>query len=298
MGRKERPLDPADGPVEAFAGELRKLREAAGSPPYSRMASSAHVAKTVLSEAAGGRRPPTWMAVRAYLSALGLVDDSLLEEWQQRWSNMRREHAAAHGQNWIEAEPPTMAAEPVTLTLKNSRRIRQRLMIAGGVALLASSAAAIAVISSNASQGLVRSAMPAPTNTLIGLVVSNKVAVGQDALIEDSTPVYLSRTPVPYCAARKCKVPGTEMWSGAFMNVTCVISGAWMTNYNLDAPESKINPHRYASSLWYKGSISGSDKTGFLSEVYIAAEYRGGLGLPVCAAEPTDLAVPLAPQDP
>lgn len=53
MGRPERPIDPAAGPVPEFAAELRKLREQAGRPSYRELARRAGLSVTVLSEAAG-----------------------------------------------------------------------------------------------------------------------------------------------------------------------------------------------------------------------------------------------------
>ena len=54
MGRPERPVDPADGPVQRFAWELRRLREKAGAPSYRQLSRRAHFSATALSEAAGG----------------------------------------------------------------------------------------------------------------------------------------------------------------------------------------------------------------------------------------------------
>jgi hypothetical protein len=55
MGRKERPLDARQGPVEVFASELRKQRDAAGAPP-SDMAKTPHVSKRF------SPRPPSAVA--------------------------------------------------------------------------------------------------------------------------------------------------------------------------------------------------------------------------------------------
>lgn len=51
MGRPMRPVDPADGTSQAFAAELRRLREHAGSPPFRQMARRAHYSATTLSVA-------------------------------------------------------------------------------------------------------------------------------------------------------------------------------------------------------------------------------------------------------
>ena len=285
MGRKERPLDAAKGPVEAFAAELRKLRDAAGTPSYTDMAKTAHVSKTVLSEAAGGSHPPTWSTVKAYLLALGIVDAIEQNEWHERWSSMRAEHAGRAGEP---APTPSVLSSPgrsekIGDPSQDQRRTRRRLpiVVVGGVVMISA-----VVLFATLRHGEASTMQPTPSTSardLVGVVVSNKVAVGADALIEDSTPAYLSTDPVPYCAHRGCKVPGTEMSSGTVLDVTCVVEGAWMTNYDLDADVVKANPNRYSSSLWYRGTIAGGHVAGYLSEVYLAPEYRGGLGLPVCA---------------
>nr|MDT0660384.1 helix-turn-helix domain-containing protein [Micromonospora sp. DSM 115978] len=81
MARSERPLDPAAGPVQAFAAELRRLREAAGRPTYAAMARRAHRSPSSLSEAAGGKRLPTLDTTLAYVRALG-GDEAA---WTARW---------------------------------------------------------------------------------------------------------------------------------------------------------------------------------------------------------------------
>jgi hypothetical protein len=58
VGRKQRTLDPAAGPVAEFALQLRALRERAGSPTFATMSRRAHRSVSVLSEAAQGREVP------------------------------------------------------------------------------------------------------------------------------------------------------------------------------------------------------------------------------------------------
>ena len=96
MGRPERPIDPAAGPVAEFADELRKLREKAGRPSYRELARRASFSVTVLSEAAGGRSLPTLQVVRGYVRACG----GDVPEWEERWRNaadQQREESADAG---------------------------------------------------------------------------------------------------------------------------------------------------------------------------------------------------------
>ncbi|MFJ6566896.1 helix-turn-helix domain-containing protein [Streptomyces sp. NPDC091292] len=85
MGRREKELDPAEGPVQHLAHELRQLRDAAGSPTYRELAHRAGYSAPTLSEAAAGRRLPSLSVTLAYVRACGGDE----EEWAQRW------HAAA-----------------------------------------------------------------------------------------------------------------------------------------------------------------------------------------------------------
>ncbi|WP_456300753.1 helix-turn-helix domain-containing protein [Streptomyces herbicida] len=59
MGRRERQLDPAAGPVQSFAFELRKLRQEAGALTYRAMAQRTGYSMATLSRAASGERLPS-----------------------------------------------------------------------------------------------------------------------------------------------------------------------------------------------------------------------------------------------
>ncbi len=91
MGRRERELDPAAGPVPRFAVELRKLREAAGRPSYRELAKRAHYAVTTLAEAAGGDTAPSLAVTLAYVSACG----GDRELWTARWHALMAEISSA-----------------------------------------------------------------------------------------------------------------------------------------------------------------------------------------------------------
>ncbi|MFF0541154.1 nSTAND1 domain-containing NTPase [Streptomyces coelicoflavus] len=89
MGRREKELDPASGPVQAFAYELRQLRTAAGSPPYRELARQAGFSAPTLSEAASGRRLPSLQVALAYASACG----GEATEWERRWRDAQGDAA-------------------------------------------------------------------------------------------------------------------------------------------------------------------------------------------------------------
>ncbi|NQE67376.1 hypothetical protein NG2371_01828 [Nocardia gamkensis] len=83
MARKERPLDPSAGPIQAFAADLRRLRAQAGSPKYLQMARLTGRSRTALSEAAGGDHVPTWETTEAFVKACGGDIGTWLAKWER-----------------------------------------------------------------------------------------------------------------------------------------------------------------------------------------------------------------------
>lgn len=80
MGRREKPLDPGEGPVQRFAFELRKLRDETGGLTYRAMAQRAGYSAPTLAAAAGGERLPSLAVLTAYVRACGGEP----EEWARR----------------------------------------------------------------------------------------------------------------------------------------------------------------------------------------------------------------------
>ncbi len=101
MGRRERRLDPAAGPVERFAAELRALRDAVGRPTYRTMAEKVPFSVTALSQAAAGRQLPTLAVTLAYVDVCG----GDVGEWERRWRDASAEAAALAAAD-EEARPP------------------------------------------------------------------------------------------------------------------------------------------------------------------------------------------------
>lgn len=119
MPRKPRPVDPEDGPIQAFAHELRDLRERHGATPYRVLARTAGYSATTLGDAAGGVRLPTLEAALAYAVACG--GDALW--WEQRWAQAASlvaaqsapaRTAAAAGAGASSAPSASQPAEPDT----------------------------------------------------------------------------------------------------------------------------------------------------------------------------------------
>ncbi|WP_328744175.1 nSTAND1 domain-containing NTPase [Streptomyces sp. NBC_00285] len=83
-------MDPAAGPTQRFAHELRELRQSAGSPSYRVMAQRTGASVTTLARAAAGERLPSSAVVRAYAQAC----DADPAEWELRWKTATEEVAA------------------------------------------------------------------------------------------------------------------------------------------------------------------------------------------------------------
>jgi transcriptional regulator with XRE-family HTH domain len=84
MARQERPIDPAAGPVQSLAYDLRKLRVEAGSPTYRAMARKTGYSASTLSEAASGIRRPSLDVLLAYVGVLN-GDQAA---WRKRWQDL------------------------------------------------------------------------------------------------------------------------------------------------------------------------------------------------------------------
>jgi hypothetical protein len=306
MPRPERPIDPAAGPVQAFAAELRLVREKAGSPKYLQMARISGRSRTALSEAAGGDHLPTWETVYAFLYACGEPP----EPWEARWEQVRAQldpSAAPPGAVPCATNPAdtdTATATSTTVTaiddesqdeeqdgdaipaappeLSNRRHHRVRnavLVVAGLAALSAVLVSLVPAIRHPHGVATTASASRPPLSKPVVVVVENKIATGAAGFVEDSTPAYLSTRPIPFCARIGCQVPATTMWSGAVVQVLCQRQGATMTNADTTTAGIEHNPHAATSSLWYLATLP-TGATGYIAEIYLAPASRGGLNLP------------------
>ncbi|MFK0282199.1 hypothetical protein ACIQVL_17255 [Streptomyces sp. NPDC090499] len=102
MGRPERPVDPAAGPVQRLAHGLRELRQAAGGPAYRTMSKVAGFSATTLSQAAAGERLPSLAVVQGYARACG-GDPA---EWERRWKEADAEAGRAPAEEAEDAAAP------------------------------------------------------------------------------------------------------------------------------------------------------------------------------------------------
>lgn len=119
---------------------------------------------------------------------------------------------------------------------------------------------------------------PPPSRTI---VVDNRVTNGPTAMREDDVPAYLSTQTRPTCRLNGCMIDGTMVSSGASLLATCQTQGSRMTNGQDNSAADDANPGLYTSSLWY-GIRWPDGRFGFISDIFIRADHRGGLGLSGC----------------
>ncbi|GAA1652157.1 hypothetical protein [Actinoplanes couchii] len=92
MPRPEREVDPAAGPVQRLAADLRELRRAAGNPGYRELAGRTGWSMTALANAAGGSRLPSLPVTLAFVQACG----GDRADWEHRWQRASAEWTARH----------------------------------------------------------------------------------------------------------------------------------------------------------------------------------------------------------
>ncbi|GLW90714.1 hypothetical protein Aglo03_15300 [Actinokineospora globicatena] len=93
MGR--RPARITDtGPLGEFATELIKLKESVHGATYRTMAHRCNFSRSVLAEAATGKKLPTWEVVRGFVNALGVVRADDVKDWEEFWTQTNNEIAA------------------------------------------------------------------------------------------------------------------------------------------------------------------------------------------------------------
>jgi hypothetical protein len=125
---------------------------------------------------------------------------------------------------------------------------------------------------------------PSPTPqppASVTVVADNRVTNGATAMREDDQPAYLSTVTANFCKRDGCALPGTDFWSGANLVAECTVIGNRTTNGQDNSSIDDSNPGLYTSYRWY-GIRWGDGRFGYVSEVWLAAPYRGGLGLRTC----------------
>jgi len=110
-------------------------------------------------------------------------------------------------------------------------------------------------------------------------VVDNRVTDG--VAMREDTPAYLSTVTENFCRPNGCEVPDTELVSGDEIVLVCHTLGQRTTNGDDTSTTDDDNPDLVDTRLWYFVALDGRGE-GFLSEVWIAEEFRGGLDLPLC----------------
>lgn len=123
------------------------------------------------------------------------------------------------------------------------------------------------------------SGTPAPLRRVI--TVDNRVTNGM-GMREDPTPLRMLTKPWILCGTRGCNINGTERVSGqTYDAAVCQTQGERTTNGHDTDPSDDANPLRFESTRYY-GVRLPNGTFGYVTEVWIRAADRGGLGLPQC----------------
>ena len=113
------------------------------------------------------------------------------------------------------------------------------------------------------------------------ITVDNRVTNGM-GMREDTIPARLTTKPWKYCGSRGCNINGTERSSGGTYDAAvCQTTGERTTNGHDSSPADDNNPERFESTRYYGVRLANST-FGYVSEVWIRAADRGGLGLRGC----------------
>jgi len=254
----------------------------AGSPAADRWQLAATLVAALVGE------PPSWDADpatlrRALIDRVGAeVADP--EAFADAVLGMLADHPADR--------PPGAAAWAATLRAavgaatgrrgRRGRRARRRAAVVSGAA-----GAALLVLVAGVALGRVTRGGADPP-------VDEAPALGDDArpaLIDTRTTsgphvdqqyrAYLSTETIDRCRALGCAVPGSELVTGDRVTLTCLTRGQRVTNGNDASPLDDDNPLRVESTWWF-GAVDADGQWGFISEVWVHPDDRGGGGLPFC----------------
>ncbi|MCA0144016.1 hypothetical protein [Blastococcus sp. LR1] len=165
----------------------------------------------------------------------------------------------------------------VAFAVPGVRRMRYGLLLCAGVLVLGGVVMGVVALSGSNSDD---SASGPVADGPVTVTVDNRVTDGS-GMREDSGPAVLSTVAENYCSSRGCALPDTGMGSGDTVTAICRTEGERTTNGDDSSAADDENPDLYTSTLWYRVEMPDG-RTGFLSEVWLSADARGGLGLPAC----------------
>ena len=141
VGRRESQLSGNNPQLLAFANDLRRLRQNAGSPSYRQLSKQVHYSPSALSQAANGRSMPSLGVTLGFVKACG----GDVDEWEFRWRMLNAdgspdgEHANAPSVRCDLPEQPLPAevSTPASPRHGVSRYLRTGLLTAAAIAVCA-----------------------------------------------------------------------------------------------------------------------------------------------------------------
>jgi hypothetical protein len=93
MGAALTPIDHSAADATAlrlFALDLRRVRRAAGEPPYATLVQrmNGQFSKATISRVLNGGRP-SWRFTHCFLRACGVSDSAIIETWRPKWTALQ-----------------------------------------------------------------------------------------------------------------------------------------------------------------------------------------------------------------
>jgi hypothetical protein len=99
--------------------------------------------------------------------------------------------------------------------------------------------------------------------------------------VDQQYQAYLSTETLNRCRGLGCAVPGSTLVTGDRVTLTCLTHGERVTNGNDASPLDDSN-ELLAESSWWFGAVDTEGRWGFIAEVWVHPDDRGGGGLPFC----------------
>jgi serine/threonine protein kinase len=162
---------------------------------------------------------------------------------------------------------------------RHARRTGTLVALGVGVVLVGASLALAALTGGDGSEKGGNTTSVEPAELTVAAVIDNRVT--NAASMREDTPAYLSEVTENFCRPNGCDIPSTDLVSGDEITLVCQTLGQRTTNGDDTNTNDDSNTERYESRLWYY-AIHENGNEGYISEVWIEDDYRGGMDLPLC----------------
>lgn len=109
-------------------------------------------------------------------------------------------------------------------------------------------------------------------------ITISSVAIDQEGVLQDGGDLFLNQLPKVEC---ECPVSGSALRTDDVLKAHCQVNGAWIYNADIEHEKAVRNVAFFKSKRWY-GATDEDGRSGYISEVRVDQDDRGGLNLPDC----------------